>query len=66
MTKVMVKDGVVRRRAKKLTETQINHAIELYNAGWTQKSLCEKFSVSAPTMRSYIRERTVSPNKEKR
>lgn len=63
MTKVMVKDGVVRRRAKKLTELQINKVIELYNAGWTQKALCTKFGVSAPTMRRYIRSRTLPPKK---
>lgn len=63
MTKVMVKDGVVRRRAKKLTELQINKVIELYNAGWTQKALCKKFGVSAPTMRRYIKSRTLPPKK---
>ena len=67
MTKVMVKAGVIRRRSKKLTDQQINKAIELYNLGWTQKALCAKFGVSAPTMRRYIRSRTPSlAEKEKR
>lgn len=45
-------------RAKKLTEVQIDKAVEMYNAGVTQKDVAKHFGVTPATMRKYLKERT--------
>lgn len=44
-------------RAPKLTDTQVDHMVEKYNEGTTQKELAEIYGVSVPTVRRYLKTR---------
>lgn len=43
---------------KKLSEEEIDEVVRLYNEGQTQKAIAEKYGVTPPTIRRYLKSRT--------